>query len=360
MNETFTPTSVSELSEVVRASPRLLAIGGRSKSRLCSAECVNVSTAKLSGILEYEPAEFTITALAGTRVRDIADTLKQSGQHLPFDPMLARSGATLGGTVASGLSGPGRFRFGGVRDFILGVRFVDGTGRLLRSGGKVVKNAAGYDLPKFFVGSLGRFGVLAEITFKVFPRPASSLTLRFDVKGPEVAAKIFIEAANTRWELDAIDLLPGGTVLCMRIAGPRAGLELLADEILQRWQGDIVEETKAESLWNELSEFQWTFPDGVLLKAPLMPRAVAAFCETVTSLGNARIHVSAGGNVAYASFDSGVEVSVIEKVLRQLRLGALTLRGVGPLWWNVPVETQIARSIKTALDSCNRFPSLFN
>ena len=94
--------------------------------------------------------------------------------------MWVDAGATLGGTVAAGVSGPGRFRFGGVRDFILGVRFVDGQGRLLRMGGKVVKNCAGFDLPKFFVGSLGRFGVLAEVTFKVFPAPASRLTLKLD------------------------------------------------------------------------------------------------------------------------------------------------------------------------------------
>jgi FAD/FMN-containing dehydrogenase len=103
--------------------------------------------------------------------------------------MLVDSGATLGGTVAAGLSGAGRFRFGGLRDFILGVRFVDGTGRVLRMGGKVVKDAAGFDLPKFFVGSLGRFGVLAQITFKVFPRPASTMTLRLSAATLEDACE---------------------------------------------------------------------------------------------------------------------------------------------------------------------------
>src|SRR5437660_7832676 len=154
----------------------------------------------LSGIVEYEPSEFTFTALAGTRVTEIAEALRKRGQYLPFDPMWQEAGATLGGTVASGLSGPGRFRFGGLRDFILGVRFVDGTGRLLRMGGKVVKNAAGFDLPKFFVGSLGRFGVLAELTFKVFPRPPSRLTLRLAARDMASAAQMMIEAGNTHRE----------------------------------------------------------------------------------------------------------------------------------------------------------------
>src|SRR4029079_6930035 len=123
----------------------------------------------------------------------------QRGQYLPFDPKCVEAGATLGGTVASGLSGPGRFRFGGLRDFILGVRFVDGAGRLLRMGGKVVKNAAGFDLPKFFVGSLGRFGVLAEMTFKVFPRPQSARTFMLAAGSLDAAARVLIETANSRY-----------------------------------------------------------------------------------------------------------------------------------------------------------------
>src|ERR1700730_4011180 len=93
-------------------------------------------------------------------------------------------------------------RLRGMRDFILGVRFVDGAGRVLRMGGKVVKNAAGFDVPKFFVGSLGRFGVLEEITVKVFPRPPASLTARLAAATLEAAQQILIEAANSRFEFD--------------------------------------------------------------------------------------------------------------------------------------------------------------
>ena len=109
--------------------------------------------------------------------------LAEHGQYLPFDPPLAAAGATLGGTVAAGLSGPGRYRYGGVRDFVLGVRFVDGMGNLVRGGGKVVKNAAGFDFPKLMVGSLGRLGVLAELSFKVFPQPPAFATLAVSYHG---------------------------------------------------------------------------------------------------------------------------------------------------------------------------------
>ena len=97
----------------------------------------------------------------------------KQGQYLPFDPMLSAAGATIGGTVAAGISGPGRYRYGGIRDFLLGVQFISSDGAVINAGGKVVKNAAGFDIPKLLVGSLGRLGVMTELTFKVFPQPVA-------------------------------------------------------------------------------------------------------------------------------------------------------------------------------------------
>ncbi len=96
-----------------------------------------------------------MTMLAGTRVSEVISILGKQGQYLPFDPLLADRGATIGGTVASNAAGSGRFRFGGIRDFLLGVRFVDGRGKCIRGGGQVVKNAAGFDYPKLLVSQLG-------------------------------------------------------------------------------------------------------------------------------------------------------------------------------------------------------------
>jgi glycolate oxidase FAD binding subunit len=204
------PHAVTEMTDAVRATPHLIPIGASTKPALSAvgAEYVLLSCQSLCGVLEYEPDEFTITARAGTRLAELAAVLRERGQYLPFDPLFLRRGATLGGTVAAGLSGPGRFRFGGLRDFILGIRFVDGAGRLLRMGGKVLKNAAGFDLPKFFVGSLGRFGILAEVTLKVFPCPAATCTVRLDADTLDAAAAILTEAARGRWEIDALDVPP--------------------------------------------------------------------------------------------------------------------------------------------------------
>ncbi|MFN9911536.1 MAG: FAD-binding protein, partial [Pirellulaceae bacterium] len=110
--------------------------------------CIRDRLYRCQGILEYDPSEFTITARAGTPLSELVDALAEQGQYFPFDPPLVAQGATLGGLVSSGISGSSRLRFGGIRDFVLGVRWVDGTGAIAVAGGKVVKNAAGFDIPK--------------------------------------------------------------------------------------------------------------------------------------------------------------------------------------------------------------------
>lgn len=126
---------------------------------------------------------------------------------------------------------------------------MDGAGRLLRVGGKVVKNAAGFDLPKFFVGSLGRFGALAEITFKVFPRPGAHATLMLEAKSPEVAVAILTQAAVARWEVDALDWLPDARHVAARLAAPPESLAALTREILNRWPGETLAADAAASHW---------------------------------------------------------------------------------------------------------------
>src|SRR5208282_5226377 len=108
------PATPAEFAELIRATPCVLPVGARTKPGLSRVPpgVKLLSTEKIKGILEYEPDEFTFTALAGTPIADLADILRGKGQYLPFDPYLIAAGATLGGTVASGLSGPGRFRFG--------------------------------------------------------------------------------------------------------------------------------------------------------------------------------------------------------------------------------------------------------
>lgn len=335
----MTPSTPAQLADAVRSTPHALAVGAGTKPRLSQTDATLISTRALSGIVEYEPTEFTFTALAGTPVREIAAALAEKGQYLPFDPLLIEAGATLGGTVASGLSGPGRFRYGGLRDFILGVQFVDGEGRLLRMGGKVVKNAAGFDLPKFFVGSLGRYGALAEITFKVFPRAATFRTVR--IPADDVAATMMC-MSSTRWELDALDAADGAVFA--RVGGPLAALDALTIEILARFPtGSVLADDDA--FWTSVREFTWAHADGALVKVALTPKRLA---ELRTAAGDARIHVSAGGNVAYVSQPAFAPCFA--------NFDALTLRGDAPLFPGK--QPQQIPGVKTALDPQERFPKL--
>lgn len=358
MNTLPAPASVKELAEVVRSSPRLLALGAGTKPRLSAVNVPKVSTLGLSGILEYEPSEFTFTALAGTPVKELATALAARGQYLPFDPLLVDAGATLGGTAAAGVNGPGRLRFGGLRDFILGVKFVDGLGRTLRMGGKVVKNAAGFDLPKFMVGSLGRFGVLAELTFKVFPAPASTLTLKLHAANIQFAAGILAEAARGRWEAQALDIPPGGSDVCVRLAGPAEALKELARDMLGRWPGEELSAIEAQGLWFELREFHWAYANGPLVKIVLNPGTLADFHRELCRIEAARIHISSGGNQAFVSVPDAGQAAGLGELLRKLSLPAVTLRGQAPLWCGRLARPNIVEAVKQALDPENRFPGL--
>ena len=353
------PSSLAELAACVRAHARLIAIGAGTKPRLAEVDAsyTRLSMLQLRGVTEYEPSEYTITALAGTPLLELVDTLAKKQQYLPFDPLFVRSGATLGGTVAAGLSGPGRFRFGGLRDFILGVRFVDGEGRLLRMGGKVVKNAAGFDLPKFLVGSIGRFGVLAEITLKVFPQPAATLTLQLNAQDIESALRLMAELGRSRYQAEALDLPPGSDSVCVRLAGPAEALSAMAQEILNRWPGALLPANQAEALWKELGEANWAAADGVLLKVAVAPTQVPALVAAVRTCGG-RGHISSGGNVAFISLPAPESAESMNASLCSLGLAALTLRGPAPLWLGVRHRPAISRAVKAALDPNGRFPAL--
>lgn len=309
------PASLAELRDAVLAAPRVVVVGATTKPRLSDVDATRITTTSLCGITEYDPAEFTITALAGTPVGEVVAALANRGQHLPFDPLLVDAGATIGGVVAANACGPGRFRSGGVRDFILGVRFVDGLGRILRLGGKVVKNAAGFDVPKFLVGSLGRFAAIGEVTFKVFPKPAATRTLRLPFTAGRLA-----ELGRSRHEIDALDVPPGGDAILVRLAGPSAAIDAQAREI----GGETIE----DSIWREIRETPWSFV------ADVAPEEIGR---------HAGAHVSCGGEVAWS---------------HAAPPRGLALRGTGPLWVGGRPRWAIEDAVKQALDPDRRFPTL--
>lgn len=182
-------------------STPLVIQGGGSKAFYGNAGSGDtLDTRRLAGIVDYQPKELVLTAQAGTPLAEIEALLAAQNQMLAYEPPHFGGGATLGGSVAAGLSGPRRPYAGAARDFVLGVRMIDGTGQALRFGGQVIKNVAGYDVSRLMVGALGTLGLLTEISLKVLPRPATETTLQFELD--EAAA---IEKMN-RWAGQALPL----------------------------------------------------------------------------------------------------------------------------------------------------------
>ena len=308
----------------------------------------------LSGITDYQPGEFVITALAGTPVAELQEALAQQGQYLPFDPPLASSGATVGGTLASGINGPCRLRYGGLRDFVIGVQFVDGESRLVKAGGKVIKNVAGFDYPKLLVGSFGRLGIITEITFKVFPAPETFLSLRFDLGHIDAAIEAAGLLASSPLEPHAIDIRPPGQ-LYLRLGGAAAGLRSTAARAVTMIDGPA-EELEGEEeprYWDEVRDFTWASAP-LLVKIPVALRTLSDLDFAFGRI-DARRRYSQAGNVAHAELDPG-QMASIEPELESLGLCGLVLRGgarrarIGRL----PSPEAEAR-VKRALDPSNKF-----
>lgn len=377
---TLQPATPEEVQAAVKSQPCLLARGGGSKPALSTppAGVSSLDLSGLAGVLEYEPEEYTFTALAGTPVAEVESLLSQQGQYLPFDPILAQQGATLGGTVAAGANGPGRQRYGGIRDFLLGLRFVDGESQLIRSGGKVVKNAAGFDLPKLMVGSLGRLGVLVELTFKVFPAPAAYATLKLGYPHLEIALTDIYRLATSPLELHALDLEPAdgnagqkdrSWTLWVRLGGLiealPARLERMREFLLSPRGGataaEVIEAPAEEALWQQVKALAWVPPSWALVKIPLTPKRIPALEAQLKGV-EARRRYSMGGNLVWLAWPvvAGDQwADRLDSLLAGLDLAGLVLLGpAGVARLGVNPGASFARRIKQALDPNGRFLEL--
>jgi glycolate oxidase FAD binding subunit len=214
------PATEEELAEVVRAAAARrepLAIrGGGTRGVGGAVEGEPLSTAGLRGITLYEPGALTMVARAGTPLDAVEAALAAEGQRLPFEPWDGRalSGAngapTVGGMAATNASGPRRLQAGACRDSMIGVRFVDGTGAVVKNGGRVMKNVTGLDLVKLMAGSHGTLGVLSEVAFKVLPASETTATLVYDGLGVAAAIELMTAATATPYEVTGAGHVPRG------------------------------------------------------------------------------------------------------------------------------------------------------
>ena len=200
-----------------------------------------------AGIVDYDPTELYVTARCGTPLAELEATLAGRGQMLAFEPPHYGAGATLGGAVAAGLSGPRRQAAGSLRDYVLGVRMMDGRGDDLFFGGQVMKNVAGYDVSRLMAGALGTLGLVLEVTLKVLPTPVAEVTLALEI--PEDKA---IEVMN-RWAGKPLPV--SATAWCENTLGVRlSGAAAAVSAAREKIGGEPVDPERANRFWTSIRE----------------------------------------------------------------------------------------------------------
>ena len=214
----------------------LIIQGGGSKTFYGNADEGEVlSSRMLTGVVDYQPKELVLTARAGTPLAEIEVLLGEQNQMLAFEPPHFGGPATLGGSIATGLSGPRRPYTGAARDFVLGVRMIDGTGQPLRFGGQVIKNVAGYDVSRLMVGALGTLGLLTEVSLKVLPKPAAETTLQFEFSETAAIEKMNqwagqpLPLSGTSWHAGLLTVRLSGAASAVQAAKAKLGGEALKD-----------------------------------------------------------------------------------------------------------------------------------
>jgi glycolate oxidase FAD binding subunit len=280
------------------------------------------------GIVDYEPSELVVTARCGTPLSELEAALETRGQFLAFEPPGFGADPTVGGVVAAGLSGPRRPYAGAARDFVLGVRLLTAGGELLRFGGKVMKNVAGFDISRLLCGSLGILGVITEVSLKVMPRPRDEQTVRL-----EMSADAAVAAFN-RWSAKPLPLSAAAWcsgVALLRLSGAASAVRAARENI----GGERMDDHTASEWWRSLRHFRLpAFSSEVLWRVSL-PAAASRLAIGTEPL------IDWGGAVRwYADPDPGTDVRALA-----LEAGgtALCWRGPAPQGRFHPLSPTVTR-----------------
>jgi FAD/FMN-containing dehydrogenases len=238
-----TPEGVAGVMSYANANRlAVIPLGGRNHAgigNLPERFDLALDVSRLSRVVEFEPADLTITCQAGITLGALRDATGAAGMVVPFDPALP-DGATVGGVLAGALSGQARMSLGAPRDFTIGLRVVTADGKLTRAGGKVVKNVAGYDLCKLYIGSLGTLGVIVEATFKTAPLPKAEQRLTFEFDDPASACALVSRAIHAGLAVRSASLIreASGWLLDLVLAGMETAVRRSEKDLIE-WAGDL-------------------------------------------------------------------------------------------------------------------------
>lgn len=315
-----TPSSPADLAAVVTEARRtgapLAVAGGGTRSGLGRPvqAAATVSTARLSGITLYEPAELVVAAMAGTPLREVTEALAAKGQRLPFEPMDHRrlygstGEPTVGGVAAANVSGPARINLGAARDSMIGLKFVNGLGEDVKSGGRVMKNVTGLDLVKALAGSFGTLAVFHEVCFKVLPKAEGERTLTVAGLSIPRAVEALSAALGSPFEPTGaahVPASPGETARTLvRIEGFAASLAYRTDSLSKLLAPFGTVETMAAgasaALWADIRDAAlFAATDQAVWRLSVPPSAAPALAERLAPLAP-RLVFDWGGGLVWA------------------------------------------------------------
>jgi glycolate oxidase FAD binding subunit len=384
------PAGVGELTDLVRHAVvgglALFPLGGRTQLDLGqppSRSGLGVDLTALDRVVDYPARDMTITVQAGIRLAVLAQVLAVERQRLPVDvPFPDR--ATLGGALAVNASGPRRYGYGTFRDYVLGLSAVNDLAEETRSGGRVVKNVAGYDIHKLHVGALGTLGIITQVTVKLRPLPEASALLTLGCATVDLEELLGL-LHRTRTRPVCLDVLNTASATDVAAA---AGLTLPAadwvvvvgyedSEAAVDWQvGQLMRELPANrvhglearagavgrSLWQALADFTAT-PALLTFKAALLSASVGTFCQRAAALPGVRLHAHAGSGIVRGHLTGPLTADAVQEMLQGLRTvtesarGSLTLprcptawKKTLPIWGQARSDAALARRVKEQFD----------
>lgn len=365
-----TPGTAGELAEVLQcaaAAKHTISLEGRGSKRAMGGPVRGqeaISTARLTRLLAYEPRDLTVSVEAGMPWSELVRLLAENGQMAPLDPPFAET-ATVGGVVAANCSGPRRRLYGTARDLVIGMRFATLEGKLVETGGMVVKNVAGLDIGKLMIGSFGTLAAIVSVNFKVLPLPVTerSFLLQFESAADAAAArKAILKGMLDPAAVDLLNPAAGATVgkaawlLGIRAGGNAASVNRYEREFSKAWRGAVFEGAAHDRLWRHIEEFTPWFlarhPDGAVVRASCRLKEVEPVAESFPGPAIAR----AGSGVCYGYFERAREAaawmaaaarrgwrSVIEFAPAEWKRGA-------DLWLTPGGDLEIMRRVKKLFD----------
>jgi glycolate oxidase FAD binding subunit len=353
-----TPTTVEETAQIVELAHQhhltLLPRGGGSRMNLGElAERIDVMlvTTQMTRLLEHEVPDLTCHVEAGITLAQLQAQLAAKGQRLSLDPPNAEQ-ATLGGILATNASGPKRLKYGTARDLVIGLRVIQATGEIARSGGRVVKNVAGYDLNKLYIGSLGTLGLIVEANFKLHPLPVAEHTLLLTYTNASDAMQTVIAitgsplspsalelidagAANDMRDFFGFELPTNGYTLAVNFEGSPATIERQIDEtrLLARKHdallGDDLEGEEQEHFWNVVREHT---QGSLTCKVSLLVSQIVPYLQTIEDVCRrqrleAATIAHAGNGILYVELRPGDAIPRLVAAIAELRVKAQEARG---------------------------------